>query len=275
MEQDQETLGGYLKRERETRHVTVEEIALFVGVKRSRADALEADDFGCFSGRLECRRLVKRYIAYLNLNSTETVRRFEAQWKLYGAVKGYPKLTDFADGDEPRRKGWGFRGKRLFAGVSPVRIGWLSSIAGLLIVVPFLFQYLPEWKREGLPPEPSPPSRVEEKTMPAAERPRPPVRNTAVGQAAPRRVPAVDPLYSPPDRSGEKPVPAPAVTTAIRGGSGKPAPPPKGDKVVGNRDTKRYHLPGMKYYDSVKAYHRVIFQSEREALRAGYVKARQ
>jgi cytoskeletal protein RodZ len=258
MEQDQETLGRYLKRERETRHVTVEEIALFVGVKRSLADALEADDFGCFSGRLECRRLVKRYIAYLNLNSTEAVRRFETQWKLYGAVKRYPKLTDFTDGDEPRKKRWGFRRKRLFAGVSPVRIGWLSSIAGLLIVVPILFQYLPEWKPEGLPPEPSPPSRVEEMTMPAAERPRPPVRNTAVSQAAPRRVPAVDPLYSPPDRSGEKSVPAQL-----------------GVRVVGNRDTKRYHLPGMKYYDQVKEYHRVIFQSEREALRAGYVKARQ
>jgi len=110
MEQDQETLGRYLKRERETRHVTVEEIALFVGVKRSLADALEADDFGCFSGRSECRRLVKRYIAYLKLNSTEAVRRFEAQWKLYGAVKGFPKLTDFADSDAPRKKGWGFHG---------------------------------------------------------------------------------------------------------------------------------------------------------------------
>ena len=274
MEQDQETLGGYLKRERETRHVTVEEIALFVGVKRSHADALEADDFGCFSGRLECRRLVKRYIAYLNLNSTETVRRFEAQWKLYGAVKGYPKLTDFTDGDEPRKKGWGFRGKRLFAGVSPVRIGWLSSIAGLLIVVTFLFPYLPEWKPEGLPPEPSPPSRVEERTMPTAK-PTPPAAGKASGDAAPKRLPAIDPLYTPPDRVSEKSAPVPAVSAGIRDGNGKPAPSPKGNKVVGNRDTKRYHLPGMKYYNQVKEYHRVIFQSEREALRAGYVKARQ
>ena len=35
MQQDQETLGRYLKRERETRHVTVEEIALFNGVQKS------------------------------------------------------------------------------------------------------------------------------------------------------------------------------------------------------------------------------------------------
>lgn len=46
-------------------------------------------------------------------------------------------------------------------------------------------------------------------------------------------------------------------------------------KVIGNRDSKRYHLPGMKYYDKVKAYHRVIFNSEKEAIKAGYHKASQ
>ena len=44
-------------------------------------------------------------------------------------------------------------------------------------------------------------------------------------------------------------------------------------KVVGNRDSRRYHLPGMKYYDQVRAYHRVEFDSEEEAIRAGYHKA--
>ncbi len=46
-------------------------------------------------------------------------------------------------------------------------------------------------------------------------------------------------------------------------------------KVIGNRDSKRYHLPGMKYYDKVLAYHRVEFDSEEEVIRAGYHKARQ
>jgi hypothetical protein len=45
-------------------------------------------------------------------------------------------------------------------------------------------------------------------------------------------------------------------------------------KVVGNRDSKRYHLLGMKYYYKVEAYHRVEFDSEEEAIRAGYHKAR-
>ena len=45
-------------------------------------------------------------------------------------------------------------------------------------------------------------------------------------------------------------------------------------KVIGNRDSKRYHLPGMKYYNAVEAYHRVEFDSEEDAIKAGYHKAR-
>lgn len=50
----------------------------------------------------------------------------------------------------------------------------------------------------------------------------------------------------------------------------------KGDPqsvVVGNKDTRRYHLPGMPYYHKVAKYHRVYFNSESEAIRQGYYKA--
>jgi tetratricopeptide (TPR) repeat protein len=50
---------------------------------------------------------------------------------------------------------------------------------------------------------------------------------------------------------------------------------PKGVRVIGNRGSKRYHLPGMKYHNLVKAYHRIVFQSEEEAIRAGYHRARE
>ncbi len=43
--------------------------------------------------------------------------------------------------------------------------------------------------------------------------------------------------------------------------------------VVGNKDTKRYHLPGMRYYRKVKKYHRVYFDSEQQAIANGYYKA--
>ena len=46
-------------------------------------------------------------------------------------------------------------------------------------------------------------------------------------------------------------------------------------KVIGNRDSKRYHLPGMKFYDKVLEHHRVTFDSEEEAIKAGYHKASQ
>lgn len=43
--------------------------------------------------------------------------------------------------------------------------------------------------------------------------------------------------------------------------------------IIGNSDTKRYHLPGMRYYNKVKKYHRVYFNSEQEAIDNGYYKA--
>lgn len=50
-------------------------------------------------------------------------------------------------------------------------------------------------------------------------------------------------------------------------------PPAQKAKIIGNSDSKRYHLPGMKYYDQVEAYHRVEFSSEEEAISVGYRKA--
>ncbi len=44
-------------------------------------------------------------------------------------------------------------------------------------------------------------------------------------------------------------------------------------KIIGNSTSKRYHLPGMPYYSKVRAYHRVYFNTEEEAIRKGYYKA--
>jgi len=43
--------------------------------------------------------------------------------------------------------------------------------------------------------------------------------------------------------------------------------------VIANRDSKRFHLPGMRYYHRVEAHHRIEFSSEDEAMKAGYHKA--
>jgi len=43
--------------------------------------------------------------------------------------------------------------------------------------------------------------------------------------------------------------------------------------VYGNTDTKRYHLPGMPFYNKIKKHHRIVFQTEQEAIDKGYYKA--
>ncbi len=63
----------------------------------------------------------------------------------------------------------------------------------------------------------------------------------------------------------------PALKIAV-GGTASQATSEK-NAVVGNTQTKRYHLPGMPYYDKVKTHHRIFFQSEKEALERGYYKA--
>src|SRR5271157_2065901 len=73
-------------------------------------------------------------------------------------------------------------------------------------------------------------------------------------------------------------LPAPPITAPVPKVTPTPVPTsaPKATqktKVIGNSDSKIYHLPGMKYYNAVKAYHRVEFDSETDAIKAGYNKA--
>jgi cytoskeletal protein RodZ len=256
MHHNQETLGQYLKRERESHRVPVQEIALFVGVNRSFIDALEGDDFDVFIRRSECMRLVKQYTAYLKLNQTEVLRLFDAQWKLTGGVKRYPKLTQFADGDSSPVKSVILKGKRLLIGQSPARRVWLSVVVGVLIVISILFIDLPDTKREISLPDHRPPTKMEIEVLPVKDRVPSPAAN-AVGRTLSQKQ-----VSAPKTRQ-----PRPGIT------EGKIPPQPNSVRVIGNRDSKRYHLPGMKYYDLVKTYHRVVFQSEKEAIRAGYRRA--
>jgi cytoskeletal protein RodZ len=258
MYQDHETLGQYLKRERDSHRVPIEEITLFVGVNRSFIDALEGDDFDVFTRRSECVRLVKQYTAYLKLNQTEVLRLFDGQWKLTGGVKRYPKLTQFADGDSSPVKSAMFNIKNLRIGHLPARRVWLSGVVGALILVSVLFIYLPDMKREITPPDHWRPSETAIEDLPAKDRVPPPAADAEGRSVSPNR-----------GSRPETPHPRPGVADGI-------IPlQPKSVRVIGNRDSKRYHLPGMKYYDLVKPYHQVVFQSEKEAIRAGYRRARE
>ena len=45
-------------------------------------------------------------------------------------------------------------------------------------------------------------------------------------------------------------------------------------KIIGNKLSKIYHLPGQAYYDKIKEENRAYFNSEEEAIKAGYRKAK-
>jgi hypothetical protein len=88
------------------------------------------------------------------------------------------------------------------------------------------------------------------------------------------------PVAAKPPVQPTAPVKAPAVTPPVAQATAlvktslvSPVPGQK-VKVIGNKDSKRYHLPGMKYYNAVEVYHRVEFDSEADAIKAGYYKAR-
>ncbi len=294
MNRDQETLGRYLKRERESHRVSIQEIAHFVGVNSSLIDALEADDFDVFTRRSECARLVREYADYLKLNQAQVLKLFSGQWKLSGGVKRFPKLTQFADGDVSPVKSAVFKGKRSIISHLPTGRIWLSIIAVALIAMSVLVIDLLDTKWEIGPAdyllEPEPEMNVplvkDRVSLPAAD---------AKGRITSTKKIAVPEAPHSPAEVAERETPrhllpadaerktaatkkfsAPEVSHPSTEVAEKKVPPHlKGSVVIGNRDSKRYHLPGMRYYNQVKAYHRVVFQSEREAIRAGYHKARE
>jgi len=103
--------------------------------------------------------------------------------------------------------------------------------------------------------------------------PAPPVAQAP--KAIPTPPPAPETIPTPTQEVTETPTPE-TTTAPVTEVSSVPAPEEtKKIKVIGNSDSKRYHLPGMKYYNAVKAYHRVEFDSEADAIKAGYNKAPQ
>ncbi|MCX5827643.1 MAG: helix-turn-helix domain-containing protein [Deltaproteobacteria bacterium] len=257
MNQDRETLGQFLKRERELHLVSVQEIALSAGMAESLLNALEDDDFDAFSNRSQAVWLIKHYATCLDLNQKEVLQRFGLQWKLYGGVKRIPKLSHFTDAEPSPKKPVWIKGKGIPSVVLPKIKIRLPLVVMVLIVGFVLLIYLPDSKQDTTPPEPLPLSETEHKTAPPERNALPPETDTGRTDSSRKNVPAADSHHA---------------RSAI---DKKTLSQPKSVKIIGNRDTKRYHLPGMKYYEQIKAYHRIVFRSEKEAINAGYRKARE
>lgn len=218
--QHQEMLGDYLKRERESRLISVAAVSKALKVDASWIHSLENDNYDAFPNKKDIPDFLRRYAFFLLIDADDLTRRFEAQpMAIYSdrPVKDLPPavpepskipagiLTEYRD---MKKTAISRRGR------------WLAA-SGVVIAIPLIifgiyaFSY-----RE--------PVKILKDDLWRMEKS---VESRIETHSAPRV------------------------------------------KVIGNRDSRRYHLPGMKYYNGVNADHRVEFNSEAEAVAAGYHKA--
>ena len=272
MDHDRDTLGKQLKRHRESLLIPLQEIAQALNVKKDLLEALERDDYTVLAPHAHVLTLVKQIAAHLKLNGPEVVQRFEHQWRLHEAARAFPKLSSFADSEAPfgtssprgkGKKGWGWQ---LPPFPSPQRLKLsgvrfrLSTLAAILVMGLVFIIDLPLSTQK--PPAADPRfAKADRKTLP-------PTSWDSQTVTAPTEAVKTEDI--------PRELPPPRQKAARLAVSAEKIPPAaKNGRIVGNSDTKRYHLPGMKFYDKVRAHHRVSFPSEKEAVRAGYRKAKE
>ena len=273
-----ETLGQYLRREREARNISLEDIPVATRISSPFIRALEENDFDFFSQKEAIPGYLKLYARHLGLDYDDVLRRYMIQSELNNRSKAFQQLPLFLDFASPIKqateKKWPLRkhvAGIIIAGVAAVMLVGVSVYLYLLsgkatdievrapALPPIAAKQEPAAPEPSLPTEPTPPPAPHEKAT-AVPLPPPPASSLPQAQA---KAPGVPAATNTEKAKEERPAPPPA-----------PAQKPK-EKVIGNRDSKRYHLTGMKYYDKVRAYHRVEFDSEEEAKKAGYSKARE
>ena len=268
----EESLGQYLRRKREARLISLQEISHATGIGISQIKALEDDNFSSFHHQKIIKEYLKKCAAYLRLNEKNVLRYYQSQSGQNHPAVHWPQLSLFSEGEtvsEHKADKKQFINTRITRGIF-----WISIIVWIIIVFSLFFFVL-------TPPEEATDGRkisaarhtgkdaiyegndrissiTEEK------------RETSQMQAPYRSVDhfastPVSSLSAERDRRGKE-----------SGAQAKDIGRPMGKrKVIGNSDSKRYHLPGMKHYDKVKSYHRIIFNTEAEAIGAGYSKARE
>jgi len=258
----QETLGLYLRRQRESRQIALPDLSRTTRISLPFLKALEEDNLDFFSQHEFIPGFLKLYAGIWGWMprkcccATSSNRSFTGKgkpfsncpfsWIIIRPSRGHPGESGTPGKNSDERSFW--ESPSLWPWARPVH----SSTA--------------QRDRDPATPGPALSTNIGQE-QPGEKR----AALFSAGPAAKETLPS-----SGPDRP-EINVPAKESKDLL-----KAEPPAKSllaeeskVKVIGNRDSRRYHLPGMKYYDKVLAYHRVEFNSEEEAIRAGYHKASQ
>ncbi|MGO9137163.1 MAG: helix-turn-helix domain-containing protein [Syntrophales bacterium] len=268
-----ETLGQYLRRKRESHLISLEDIAQATGISVPLIRALEEDNFHVIPRSEMSMRYLKKYAAHLKLNKRDVLHRYEMQYDPTNQTKRLPQLSLFPS------RGTSYRQvkaeKSLFRKPSFQVVFWSSIILWGLVFFA-LYAHIMTPKKDARENRQEPASKVVTKEIARETNPpMPPVDAKKMGHSLDRTAGSL--ANSAALQSSTGSLPLKREDSAKEFATTAPnVPPSHGNvKVIGNSDSKRYHLPGMKYYHKVKAYHQVIFNSETEAIKAGYTKARE
>ncbi len=96
-----ETLGQYLRRERESREVSLEEISRGTRISRPYLQALEKDDFKSITQQEFILGFLKGYARYLGLDTEEVLKRYRFQRELASRKEVFQQLPLFPSSSVP------------------------------------------------------------------------------------------------------------------------------------------------------------------------------
>ncbi len=82
IEEKKETVGQFLRKEREKRNISLEAVAKVTRITRENLEALEKDDFQVISAPVFVRGFLRNYANYLGLDPKEVIARYDAQTDL-------------------------------------------------------------------------------------------------------------------------------------------------------------------------------------------------
>lgn len=255
-EEVRESFGDYLIRERNSRNITTEELAKATHLSVHFIEALEHNNFSSFSQKESIHGFLKLYARHLSLDYEAVLKRYQKEEERILKQRVHQEMSFAPDYASPVARAT--EAHRL-----PGLLGrWvIPAFCVVIAVVIALYVYLS-------------PEKAQMPTVPSSAESSATAKNFQTAQSAPIQ-PIVDDTRPP---SAALPETSPATPSESRQPSASistAAAVPEKEKVVvvGNSDSKRYHLPGMRFYKEVKAYHRVLFDSEEEAIKAGYFKA--
>jgi transcriptional regulator with XRE-family HTH domain len=282
-----ETLGQYLTREREARSVSLEELSRGTRISRPYLEALEQDNFHFFSKREYIVGFLKGYARHLGLDPEELLKRFHIQFELTSRKESFQQLPLFSTSaasaqeiPEPEKIPKSFTPSQ-----ESKRSHRRIFIQGAIVIAAVgLTLYLQQLLRQTESSKKFP--RVESTRSQEAEMRATGEKGAVLNSEVPGKIRGLPQEKQ--DRGGRNPkgmISETIVSAGKERRSGKVERDHSGQpiskvgqqnaKVIGNRNLKSYSLPGMKDYGKVKPAYRIEFNSEEEAVRAGYRKAPQ